>query len=1077
MANKLALGLVIGGAVSSTVGTAFKDVQGRIKQLEAQGTKARVLQRTIGDTIRLREEWKKANDSGAAGASTLLRKLESNLNTLKKQGVEVRNLAKAYQSMEQVARKADLKATGYSQVKQGKDGLGGMMGKAVAATALIAIPTKVSANYQTQVRQMALWAHTAGTDAEQQMADKISEVAAKKGMGQQALARAVGGLIEKGIDWEESVDYAPLIADLVDGQGMEAETIATLFSAFKEAGVSKKDMGAMLGQVAAAGDIGAFGPKDMAKYMPALLGTIKRLGMEGPEAVRFLGASLQSQFSQTQDAAAAATNMNNLLNAVISSTSQERFAKEGYDLAGSILAATKSGKASNPVEAFIMLSEQLIQKQDPATAKKVAALKAKIKASKDGSAEEEQAMVALIQAAGLANIVSDQSASDGLLAQIKYGNTIKDNMTTIKETDGKAKIEADAAKARETSNSKWSAATSSMEATMTSLGDALRPLTDLAADGLTKVGNGLSALTDKYPKIISGTTAVVAAVGAAATAFYGFKVAKGLLNIGKGALPGKSGEVQKVFVTNADATSGGGKAPVGKAGTTLSVVEKGLKAVAAFRGKNEPESGADPKAGEFDPVATGLDVVSMIQDAVGAGAEADAAESGDSGVRRVFVVNMASMGGMGNSRPARRRNRKPSAPRTSRRRPSAPPRSARAAVQPRSPIIRPARPAVPVSAVRSPVAAPRPPVQSLSPTVRPTRPPMSAPAVRPPVAALRPPVQSLSTVVRPTRSPAPTPATRPPTSVPRPPVSPGPGTKMLTSVAGGVGKVGKAAKAIPGASLVEAGSMVLNTYLTAETQDEKAEGYGEAAGTLAGTMAGAAAGAAIGSVVPIIGTAIGGMVGAYLGSMGGQQLGGWAGLSMFGSDKPKATAAPITPMLMAPRPGPAVPSLATMANSFVARQPAVVTTQPPPAVQDIGTAVAPLSPVAKPLIQAVPVPVNSIAAPLVRQQVLAATATPRPTAPMMMPMAPALGDVTRSLAVPAAPKPANLVIQAPAAPKSEPARVDQKFSYSLNMPVTVEGDAKDPQQFVQQLLPLMQRALNDAAQQEARRNLYDAAHT
>lgn len=300
---------------------------------------------------------------------------------------------------------------------------------------------------------------------------------------------------------------------------------------------------------------------------------------------------------------------------------------------------------------------------------------------------------------------------------------------------------------------------------------------------------------------------------------------------------------------------------------------------------------------------------------------------------------------------------------------------------------------------------------------------------------------------------------------------------MLTSVAGGVGKVGKAAKVVPGASLVEAGSMVLNTYLTAETQDEKAEGYGEAAGTLAGTMAGAAAGAAIGSVVPIIGTAIGGMVGAYLGSMGGQQLGGWAGLSMFGSDKRKATAAPITPMLMAPRPGPAVPSLATMANNFAARQPVVVATQPAPAVQDIGTAVAPLSPVAKPLIQAVPVPVNSIAAPPVRQQALVATATPRPAVPMMMPIGPALGDVTRSLAAPVAPKPANLVIQAPAAPKPEPARVDQKFSYSLSMPVTVEGDAKDPQQFVQQLLPLMQRALNDAAQQEARRNLYDDAHT
>lgn len=945
MANKLALGLVIGGAVSSTVGTAFKDVQGRIKQLEAQGTKARVLQRTIGDTIRLREEWKKANDSGAAGASTLLRKLESSLSTLKKQGVEVRNLAKAYQSMEQVARKADLKATGYSQVKDGKEGLTGTLGKAAAATALIAIPTKVSANYQTQIRQMALWAHTAGTDAEQKMADKISEVAAKKGMGQQALARAVGGLIEKGIDWEESVDYAPLIADLVDGQGMEAGTIATLFSAFKEAGVKKEDMGAMLGQVAAAGDIGAFGPKDMAKYMPALLGTIKRLGMEGPEAVRFLGASLQSQFSQTQDAAAAATNMNNLLNAVISSTSQERFSKQGYDLTSSILAATKGGKASNPVEAFIMLSEQLIQKQDPATAKKVAGLKAKIKASKDGSAEEEQAMVALIQAAGLANIVSDQSASDGLLAQIKYGNTIKDNMATIKKTDGKAKIESDAAKARETSNAKWSSATSSMEATMTSLGDALRPLTDLAADGLTKVGNSMAGLANEFPKIVSGTTVAIGAIGAAVAAFQTFKIGKGLINLARGGLGGKAIGVQKVFVTNSNA--GGGSAGRGKGGTALSVVEKGLKAAAALRGKGGP--GADPKAGGLDPVATGIDVVSMIQDAVGGGGEAAEPVGG---IQRVFVVNMASMGGMGNSRSSRRRNRKPSVPRTSRRRTTA----------------------------RTPPRSPRP--------VSPSRMPPLAPA-------------------------------------PRPPVLPNPGAKMLTSVAGGVGKVGKAVKAVPGGSLVEAGSMVLNTYLTAETRNEKAEGYGEAAGTLAGTMAGAAAGAAIGSVVPIIGTTIGGLVGAYLGSMGGQQLGGWAGLSMFGSDKPQVPSAPITPMLLAPRPGPAVPSLATMANGIAGRQ--------APALSQAG--------------------------------------------PLIVPMAPKLGDVARSLAAPVAPKPASLVIQAPAAPKPEPARVDQKFSYSLSMPVTVEGDAKDPQQFVQQLLPLMQRALNDAAQQEARRNLYDDAHT
>lgn len=557
MANNLALGLVIGGVVSSTVGTAFKDVEGRIKKLGETGTKARVLQSTIGDTIRLRDEWKKAHDTGAASADGLLRKLEGNLKTLKEQGIEVSKLRKEYQALGQVARGAELKALGHTQIQQGKEGMKNSLGKAAALTASLAIPTKVSGDYQAQIRQMSLWAHTAGTGDEAKLAASISKVAADKGMSQQLLAKSVGALIEKGVDWDVAASYAGQIADLIDGQGMEPETIATLINSFKEAGVKQGDMAAMLGQVAAAGDIGAFGPKEMAKYLPAMLGNIRRLGMEGPEAVRFLGASLQSQYSQTQDAAAAATNMNNLLNAVISSTSQERFAKEGYDLAGSILAATKSGKAANPVDAFIMLSEQLIRKQDPAKAKKIEALKAKIKASADGSAEEEQAMVALTEAAGLATIVSDQSASAGLLAQIKYGDRIKADMATIEKTDGKAKIEADAAKARETSNRKWATATAGIESSMTRIGDALRPLTDIAADGLAKLAYGLGELSGKFPTVISGATVLAAGVVSLGAAINAIKIGKGLMNVARGSLMGNPNVIQRVFVTNPGGGGGG----------------------------------------------------------------------------------------------------------------------------------------------------------------------------------------------------------------------------------------------------------------------------------------------------------------------------------------------------------------------------------------------------------------------------------------------------------------------------------------------------------------------------------------
>lgn len=677
MANKLALGLVIGGAVSATVGNAFKDVEGRIKKLEATGAKARIMQRQIGDTIRLRSEWKAAHDSGAAGASMLLTRLNSNLDSLRKQGVEVGRLDRAYQVLGRTARSAELEAKGHTQFNEGRAGMKSTLGKAAIGIAAVAVPTKISADYQAQIRQMAIWAHTAGTDAEKQMADKITQVAIQKGMSQKALARAVSGLIEKGISWEESVDYAPLIADLVDGQGMEADTIATLFSAFKEAGVAKEDMGAMLGQVAAAGDIGAFGPKDMAKYMPALLGTIKRLGMEGPEAVRFLGASLQSQFSQTQDAAAAATNMDNLLNAVISSTSQKRFAMAGYDLTGSILAATKSGKAANPVEAFIMLSEKLIARQDPEKAKRVEALKAKIQASKDGSAEEEQAMVALIEAAGLASIVSDKSSSAGLLAQIKYGKTIKQNMSDIKDTDGQAKIEKDAADARGASASKWGSAAASMEASMISIGDALRPLTDLAADGLTKIGTSIAGLAGEFPKVISGTTLAVSAIGLVATAFSAFKMGKGLINIARGALGGRdSNAVQKVFVTNAE--DGGDSTPDSKGSKVLALAEIGLKAL----GGKQDGGGEEGESKGFNPVDVGLKVLDVFREA--STGESDGEEAGP---QKVFVVNAAAMGGYGGA--GGRAGRRSGRGRTGRRRAGGAgggPRPPRPPVPPRPPI-------------------------------------------------------------------------------------------------------------------------------------------------------------------------------------------------------------------------------------------------------------------------------------------------------------------------------------------------------------------------------------------------------
>jgi hypothetical protein len=86
-----------------------------------------------------------------------------------------------------------------------------------------------------------------------------------------------------------------------------------------------------------------------------------------------------------------------------------------------------------------------------------------------------------------------------------------------------------------------------------------------------------------------------------------------------------------------------------------------------------------------------------------------------------------------------------------------------------------------------------------------------------------------------------------------------------------------------------------------------------------------------------------------------------------------------------------------------------------------------------------------------------------------------LGDVARAMAVQAPPKPAAVAIQPKEPEKPAPTKVDQQFQYSLSMPVTVQGDVKDPQRLAQDLMPHMQRMMADAAKQNAAK-LYDEPH-
>lgn len=878
MANKLALGLVIGGAVSSTVGAAFKDVTGRIKRLEAEGNKARVLQRTIGDTIRLREEWKKAHDTGAAGASKLLNRLNSNLDSLKKQGIEVGKLEKAYRSMGQTANKAELKAKGHQQIDSGVKGMKGAVGAAVVGVGAMAVPAKVSADFGAIVRDIAIKAGIANKPQEQEMSRKIIDTSRDTGMARNDVADVVNQLVGAGMDLSKALEYAPVAAKFVVGQGSSGVDTAKMINALGQNAkiTDPKQMQQALEAIAYQGQAGSFEAADMAKWFPELLANMASNGITGLDAVTQLGAMLQVQMKQAGSSDEAANNLKNWMGKIGSTDTVKAYEKAGIDYKGSMQTGLQNGMST--LETSMALAQKYIQATDPKRAAAMAEATSKI--SKEADPEKAKAMMAsLEESLRTGDLFADMQVKAALSAYMQ--NKALYSQLKNDSRDATGILDKNLAERRESSSQKWAEMAQSMDDAMRSIGDALRPVTDTVAESLTKVTKGITSLTDSAPGVVAGIATVGAGLIALKGIFSTIKISKGLLNLARGSRGGRNGS----------------EAP-------------------------------NKNPGELDLVATGLDVVSRVKDAATGGGLGTDSGAGNDGVKKVFVVNAGAMGGgVDASGESRRRGRG----------------SRRSARRRSLPSSRGPRPSVP-----------------------------------------RPPV----------------PVSRPSVSIPSPsvPSVPGGALSKLGVVAETVGKVSKAAKVIPGGTLLESGAMALETFQNAKTKDEKAEGYGSAAGNLAGTMAGAAAGAAIGSVVPIIGTAIGGMIGAYLGSQGGAALGGSLGKSLFGGEdeKPEQTAK-----------------------------------------------------------------------------------APVPTTPLMMASAaqqgPVLGDVARSMAVTAPLKSAAMAIQPKEAAKPEPAKVDQQFQYSLNMPVTVQGDVKDPQTLAQDLMPHMQRMMADAARSNAAK-LYDEPH-
>ncbi|MBX8469754.1 phage tail tape measure protein [Pseudomonas sp. RIT778] len=813
MAKNLALGFVIGGAVDPTVGKAFKDVESKIKHLDSVGSKARVLQNTIGDTMRLRDEWRKAHTTGAEGADKLLAKYEKNLALLKKQGVEVGRLSKAYATMGRVAAGAELKALGHRQIEEGRSGLKSTLGQAGALTAAAAIPTKVSADYGAIIRDIAIKANIANSPEEAQLSKTVIETSRDTGMARNQVAEVVNALVGAGMELDKALSYAPTAAKFAVGQGSEGTETAKMINALGQNAkiTDPKVMQQALEAIAYQGQAGSFEAVDMAKWFPELLAGMGKLGITGMDSVTQLGAMLQVQMKTAGGSDEAANNLKNWMEKIGSGETVDAYKKAGIDYKGSMQTGLQNGMST--LESSFALAQKYIQATDPKRAAEMAKATAAI--SKEADPEKAKAMMkSLEEALRTGDLFADMQVKAALTAYMQN----KDLYNQLKKDSAGATgiLDKNLAERRQTSAQKWSEMAQSMDDAMRSIGDAIRPVTDAVADGINNVSRKLSGFADEFPRVTLGIGTAVAGLVALKGAVSAFKVGKGLMNLGRGTLMGNPNIPQKVIVTNL------------------------------------PGAGGGLDAGDLD---------------------------GGDGKKSKRGMGSGSRGG---------------------------------------------------------------------------------------------------------------------------------------------GRGGQLAEGMKGPVIfaaVDAGFKAYDTYQNAETQDEKAEGYGQAAGSLAGTLAGAAAGAAIGTAVPIIGNIVGGAIGGYIGYMGGDLAGGILGKKLFGTDESLKRVPDAGPLMMADAGKNLSPVMGDIAKSF----------EPKPAS-------GPLAPAA-------------------------------------------MGDVARSLAVPtAAPAPPALLAAPVPAAKSEAPKVEQQVQISAPLHITVQGDAKDPAQMARELQPFIAQQMQQATQQLQNRKLYDEPH-
>lgn len=319
-----------------------------------------------------------------------------------------------------------------NKLKGNLERAGDAMRKIGAATAVISAisfigPLNEAAAFQQQLLDIAGTAELTGASAFKfvdEAKTKYEAMALEIGQTSETIAAGAGKMIAAGLDVKEVNASLKDIGEAATAANARFDDMAGVAtSMMQNLKVPAADVRDALGALVAAGKLGSFELKDMAREFPNLTSQVSKFGVTGREAVNFLGSGLQVAMKGAADTSIAANNFSNFLAKALAPRTVKNFSELGVDIEKVMKDAATKG--INPLEAMLSKVRQITG----VSQKEIDAYMAKAKANGLTGAEALSYVrneLEKIGAAGkISEIFGDQQVLDFVVPALANVDTFK----------------------------------------------------------------------------------------------------------------------------------------------------------------------------------------------------------------------------------------------------------------------------------------------------------------------------------------------------------------------------------------------------------------------------------------------------------------------------------------------------------------------------------------------------------------------------------------------------------------------------------------------------------------------------